>query len=141
MLRNYDPKNIILTVGTQALGGFADGTFVSMEFDEDLFSKKVGTDGEVTRVKTNNFTGKFTFTLDQASPSNTHLSTLLLLDKVSNAGVVPVSLVDKNGPTKVVAASGWIQKMATIEFSGDSENREWVVDCGQVEAFVGGHDS
>jgi len=140
-VKNYDPKNIILTVGTQALGGFADGTYVEMEFDDDFFKKKVGVDGEVTRIKTNNFCGQFRFSLDQASPSNDHLSTLMLLDKASNAGVVPVSMVDKNGTTKVVSASAWVKKSPNASFSGDSENREWVIDCGQTEAFIGGHNT
>jgi hypothetical protein len=140
-MKNYDPKNISVVVGIHAVGGISDGTFVTVEMDEDAFSKKVGADGEVTRSKSNNYSGKITITLQQASASNDFFSSLAILDRASGAGVVPITLRDANGTTICFAESGWAQKFANVEFGPESGDREWVFDCASIEMFIGGHSS
>jgi len=140
-LKNFNPKDVSVIVGTQAMKGFADGTIVSVEFDEDAFSKKVGTDGETTRVKSNNNAGKVNIFLDQASESNDYLSGLAALDRASSAGVVPVTVRDANGTTLFFIESAWVMKIPTTEFGKEATDREWVLDCADMNAFVGGHSS
>jgi len=140
-LKNFNPKDVSVIVGTQAMKGYADGTFVSVEYDEDAFSKKIGTDGEATRVKSNNFAGKITITLDQASEANDYLSGLAALDRASGAGVVPVTVRDANGTTLAFAEAAWVMKMPVMEYGNESTDREWIMDCADVQLFVGGHSS
>lgn len=137
-VRKYNPKQIILTAGPYAITGFSDGSFVRVEFDEDHFNKRVGTDGEVTRTQTNNYAGKIIFTLDQASPANDLLTALALLDRLGGTGVVPITVRDINGTTLAFTQSGWVMKMANIDFANESQDREWIMDCGQMDVFVGG---
>lgn len=137
-VRKYNPKQIILTAGPYAITGFSDGSYVRVEFDEDHFNKRTGTDGEVTRTQNNNYTGKVTFILDQASPANDLLSGLAALDRVSGDGIVPVTVRDINGTTIAFAQEAWVQKIADVDFANESQDREWVMDCGQMDVFVGG---
>lgn len=137
-VRKYNPKQITITVGPYAITGFSDGSFVRVEHDEDAFSKRVGTDGEVTRAQSNNNTGKITITLDQASPANDLLMALAVLDRTSGAGIVPSTIRDVNGTTLVFAQNSWVQKIADIDFANESQDREWILDCGQMDVFVGG---
>jgi hypothetical protein len=138
-MKSFNPLQVSVIVGTKALTGWAKGTFINASMDEDAFTKKVGTDGEVTRSKSNNNTGSIIITLDQASASNDYLSGLALLDRASGGGAVPVLIRDANGTTLISAESAWVKKMPDVEISNESLDREWILDCGSLEYFVGGN--
>ena len=136
-LRTYDPKQVVVSIGGVPMSGFADGTFLLVDRDEQMFSKIVGADGTTTRVKSNNRSGTMTLTLKQSSPSNDVLSGFAALDELSNTGVVPVLIKDLSGNSIFFSATGWIQKYASSEFGKEINNREWVLDLADVDVFVG----
>lgn len=137
-LKTFDPKSIVLTVGGAIIGGFADGTFVTVERQEDAYTTTVGADGEVTRVKSNNKLTNVTITLAQTSDSNSILSGFAILDEKSNSGVVPVLLKEAGADTIVAGGRGWIQKLPNIEYSKEITTREWIIVLAESEMFVGG---
>jgi hypothetical protein len=138
-VKNYNPKKISLIVGVRAISGFADGTFVEVDYDEDAFTKKGGADGQVTRVASANLSGSMTITLDQASDSNDYLSTLAIADRATGAGVVPVLLRDAGGTTIATGAEAWVRKQAGAAFSKGSEDRKWVIDIAELVMNTGGN--
>lgn len=138
-MKTYDPKKVSVIVGTKAMSGFMEGSLVSIERDEDAFTKVVGADGEVARAKTNNRAGNITIPLMQTSESNDYLSTLAALDEADNAGVVPVLIRDALGRTIVSARQAWVRKIPSVTFERDNTGREWILDCGDLEVFVGGN--
>jgi len=139
MLRTYDPKDVRIVVGGFPIGGFADGTFLNLEMDEDSFSKETGADGETARAKSNNNGGSATLTLMQTSPSNDVLSGFAQADRLSNAGVVPLLIQDGSGRTTLFSATAWVRKRPAASFSKEIEEREWVLDLADVDYFVGGN--
>jgi len=136
-VRTFDPKSVIVSIGGVPLSGFADGTFLTIDRDENAFTKVTGADGTSTRVKSNNRSGSMTLTLKQSSPSNDILSGFAALDEISNSGVVPILIKDLSGNSLYFSATGWIQKYPTSEFSKDISNRAWVLDLVDVDIFVG----
>ena len=138
-VHTYDPKNNVLTIDAVPMSGFADGTYITVTFDEDAFSKVVGADGEVSRAKSNNYSGSVVVTFMQTSMSNDVLSAIALLDKVSNIGVVVVQLKEIGTKNFVMSADGWIRKMPDITYSKDIENREWTLDLANLSVFIGGN--
>lgn len=138
-MKNYNPKKISLIVGVKAISGFADGTFVEVDYDEDAFTKKNGADGKVTRVASANLSGSMTITLDQASDSNDYLSILAVADRATGAGVVPVLLRDAGGTTLATGAEAWIRKQAPSSYSNKSEDRKWVIDIAELVMNTGGN--
>lgn len=133
----YDPSKIIVVIGGAIIGGFADGAFVNVEYTNDFFTKVTGADKLTTRVKQNDFSGSITLTLQQSSPSNDILSGFVALDRSANAGVVPAIIKDLNGTTLVASAYAWVRKPPVVEFSKEVSNREWVLDCAEMEEHVG----
>lgn len=138
MAKTYDPKDISIIVGGVPISGFADGTFVEIERNEDMFALTVGADGEGARSKSNNRSGTLKFTLLQTSDSNQYMSALALIDEQSNAGAVPVMVRDNLGKSVFLAESAWIKKMATSTFSKSIESREWVMETDTLVMNVGG---
>lgn len=136
-VRTYDPKQIIVTVGGVPISGYTEGTFVTISRDEDTWTKNVGADGLVSRVKTNNFTGSVVITLKQTSPSNDYLSGLIAVDEVTNIGVVPVLIKDLSGNSTYFSATGWVKKYSDSTFAKEIGDREWTIDLSTLDLFVG----
>ena len=136
---SYDPSEVYVTVGGQRITGYADGTFVEVDFDEQQWNKVTGADAHTARAKTNNYAGSITLTLLATSVGNDILNSLWLADRRNNSGVVAVSVIDKQGNTKWTATYGWIRQMPTQGFGKEVENREWVIDCAELVGSAGGN--
>jgi len=136
-VRTYDPKSVVVTIGGVPMSGYADGTFLVVDRDENSFSKVTGADGTTTRVKSNNRSGTMTLTLKQSSPSNDVLSGFATLDELANSGVVPILIKDLSGNSLFFSATGWIQKFPSSEFGKEINNRDWILDLVDVDMFVG----
>jgi len=140
-VRTYDPKSVVVSIGGVPMSGYADGTFLVVDRDEQAFTKVTGADGTSTRVKSNNRSGSMTLTLKQSSPSNDVLSGFTALDELSNSGVVPILIKDLSGNSLYFSATGWVQKFPSSEFGKEINNREWVLDLVDVDMFVGSNSS
>jgi hypothetical protein len=135
----YDPEQILIIIGGFPIYGLTDGTFLSIDRNEDAYSIFSGADGQVARVKSNNPTATMTLTLMQTSESNQILSTFALLDQASNSGTFPVLVKDIEGTTLIFSSKGWIQRMPTTEFSKDISNREWTIALSDITYNIGGN--
>lgn len=135
----YDPAQVIVTFGGAVLSGYADGTFVNVQFDESQWNKVTGADGLTQRSKTNNYAGSVTITLLAGSASNDTLSTAWNSDRTDNDGDGALIVKDASGNTLWSASSAWIQGMPAQAFSKQGETREWVIDCGALTGKAGGN--
>jgi hypothetical protein len=138
-IESYDPKQILILIAGVPISGLADGTFVSIERQEDAFTAVSGADGQVARVKSNNAIGTLTLTIMQTSQSNQLLSGLALADQRNNAGTFPVLIKDNEGTTLIFSAEGWVQRMPTVEYSKDISNREWIITLSELTYNIGGN--
>lgn len=135
-MKTYDPKKVIITFGGVPILGYADGTFVSVTPSNDRFSKAIGADGEVARTKSNDNTHEVTITLIQSSLSNSYLSGILNADRLTNEGVLPLSITDLSGTTLMFWKDAWIRTDPDVEFSKETGERAWVFDTGQAAVNV-----
>jgi len=137
----YNPAEVAVIFAGAPLSGFADGTFVTVERNEDSYTLQVGTDGEQCRSKSNNKSGRITVTLMQSSQSNAILSAFHALDELSpNGDAIAPSLVKDNQGTSLYAAEkSWIVKPASAEHGRESGSREWIIETGHLNVLVGGN--
>lgn len=137
----YDAKEVSLVIaGIPIDSGFAEGEFVKLEQNEEDFKMVVGTDGSVTRSKTNNRTAKATVRLLQTSDGNAALSALNRLDKAqpNGAGVGTFLLKDRTTGTIVYQAEHcWIAKPPTVSMDKTATPREWQVDIADLDRTDG----
>jgi hypothetical protein len=140
MIKTYDPAQIAMSIAGIPIEGIAEGTFVKVERNTETWKLKIGSGGEGARAKSNDKSGKFTFTLMQTSITNDALSALAKLDEESNNGIGAVLLKDLGGRTLCEAGTGWIQKPADVELSNEILGREWVVETDDVGMLIGGTD-
>lgn len=136
-VKTYDPKAYSCILGGHIAEGFADGTFIRVERNNDTWQTKVGADGEGARAKSNDKSTRVTLTLMQTSLTNSYLSGLAKADELNNGGVIPFLLKDGNGDTVVEALTIWAVKPATIELGKEITNREWILETNDADIFVG----
>lgn len=138
-VRTYDPGRVSVSIGGANISGFADGEFINITQDNDSFSKVSGSDGIVSRSKSNDKTGTLVLTLAQTSPSNDILTGFLTVDELTNEGIVPIIVKDNTGRTIVFTANGWVRKPSDVAFGKEISNREWTIDLADVSFFIGGN--
>lgn len=137
--KTYSPVDVAVIYGGAIISGFADGTFITVSRDEDAFMKKVGADGEVARARNANRSGSVTLTLLQSSASNDVMAAFHAADSLSSGAALPLLIKDNSGRTLVAADAAWVKKEPDITRSKEIETVEWVLDCGQIVSFIGGH--
>ena len=142
-VRSYDAKRVVVAFAGIPLRGFADGTFINAEYNEDLYALKVGADGEATRSRNNNNSGRVTLTLLATSPSNAALSSLFNLDLFTPGavGTGPLLIKDRSGSTIVSAETAWIVKPPAMEFAREASEREWILETDNLLFFAGSNST
>lgn len=138
-LSSYSAADVSMTAGAIMISGMAEGTFVKASFNEEAFKILVGADGEATRSKSSNRSGRVSFTTLQSSAANDSLSGLANLDFASGGGIVPLLVKDNSGRTIISAEKAWIVKHSDMEFGKEAGNREWVFETNNLIVFGGGN--
>lgn len=123
----YDPAEVQVSVGGFIISGFAQGRLIEYRPEQDVISDGEGVDGEVARWARNNPLSTLTLALMQGAASNFTLNTLLNVDRLTLAGVLPILITDRNGaqPTRLLAGQGWVKAQPDIRWSATAEPREW----------------
>ncbi len=137
---DYSADEVDVLIAGLPITGFADGEFITIEFPE-AFTKKIGSDGDVTRSRTMDNTARVTIKLHQSSPSNDMLSTLYTADRLARngAGVGAFLIKDNQGRSLYASPACWIAKHPDVSFDRESTEREWVIDVADIQPFTGGN--
>lgn len=122
----FNPKSSQVVYGGKLLGGWAPDTFISIMRNADMYTLAVGSDSTGTRVKSSNYSGRITLTLQQTSPSNDDLNAIATADELSDAGALPFYF--QNGNFIATAITAWIVKRPDSEFSTGVSSRVWVLE-------------
>jgi hypothetical protein len=119
-VNTYDAKAVTVTLDGRYLTGFAEGSMVECEKDEDNFSTKVSAQGDVGIAITNNTLGTITITLAQTSPEVAYLNML-----ANTRRIVPIWV--QNGTEKAGGTRAMVKKPANVNLSDEIEDREFEV--------------
>jgi len=139
-VKTYDPSAIDVICGGFPITGFADGSMVTVEKNSDAWITKVGSDGEGSRSKSCDRSGKVTIRLMQTSPSNLILSGFFKADDIADAGTFPCIVKDSRAAGETHAAeNAWIQKEPSASYEREDGVREWVIASDNIQSFLTGH--
>lgn len=137
----YDADNVTVSVAGIPLHGYADGEFLTLEMETDMFDDVVGSDGEVSRSKTKDGRATATIKLMQTSDSNDLLSALAAADKLAQngAGIGAFLVRDRSGRAIYTATECWVKKEPNVSFDRAAKEREWVIRIADMNRFDGGN--
>jgi len=141
VVRTYNAAKIMVIFNGVPLTGYADGTFVGIEMQNDGITTQVGADGEIARAVNSDRRCTVTVTLQQTSISNDFLSTMFSTDILTCGGLMgPILVQDLCGETLFAASSAWIVKPATAEFGKEITTRAWAIHTGNPTIYnIGGN--
>ncbi len=142
-LKVYDADQVTINfAGADIDSGFADGEFVRIE-EEEQFATVTGSDGEVTRSRTNQNVATITILLNQSSGGNAALSLLHGQDRLlgGGAGVGPLLIRDRQGLSIFTSESAWIVKFPDESYDREATTREWMLHAvmNPTSRIVGGN--
>lgn len=138
--KSFDPSLIDCVFAGIPMEGLAEDTFLEIVFEANLFTDKVGVDGEVTRNKKFDRRATATVTLMGSSLTNDALSALAKADADSpnGAGVGSFEIFDRSGTTVFRASKAWIQKVPDTSFGAEVGSRAWEIRLADCQFLVGG---
>jgi hypothetical protein len=132
--KTYNAKEVAVIVGGFILSGFADGQFVNIVPNADLYELTVGTDGEGTRSAQNNKSAQIIIDLLQSSESNAILESF-----ASSGETFPFLLKDNSGSTLYSAVTAWIRRRPDATFDRTATSRSWVLETDELLGGEGGN--
>jgi len=137
-LATYDADKLVMVFAGIPITGYADGTFVGIDNNEESFGLMVGSDGDACRYKTNNNSARITFTLGQWSVTNNLLSALLTLDiEGVTEGIGPLLIKDLSGTSIFACEKAWLVKPPLADFDRAPTNREWIIETDNLKRLDG----
>lgn len=135
-LRNYYADQVFITFGAVLVdpGAYHDGDFISIEPVSDRFNSFVGAGGEVVHSRTNDNRFTVTLRLHQASPTNSLLSAIAELDRISpnGAGVFPLTVNDSSGNALYFGEKARIMSVPSVSFGQEVSVREWTFEVADL---------
>jgi len=139
-VRTYSAAEFLITIGVRTITAKPDATFIEVDRTEPTWTHTPDIDGGPgTRNKNSSKAGTFMLRLPASSPDNDYLAELAIADELTNAGLVPIAITDRNGTTVCAAASAWIDKPAKVARGkeiGDNLS-EWPFTSGSIDIFPG----
>jgi len=130
MVKTYDPKKVLVSLGSHMVTGYADGTFVNIAYNGEGIGTVVGADGEVSRYIDPDRTANVTITVKQTSPTVDFCQRMHDKDLVTGEGILPILIKDMRGGLIFSANDSWVVKPPDREYGKDIANREIVIACG-----------
>ena len=131
-MKTYDPKKVLMSLGSHSVTGYAEDSFITIEPHGDGITKKVGCDGEIVRSIDPDGTAKVKLSLLQTSPTVAWAQQQFDMDRETGEGVFPVLIKDLKGGLVFSAADGWVVKPPNREYGKTAADREIEIDCGDA---------
>jgi hypothetical protein len=141
-MKDWNPRELTISfAGIVIDSGYADGEFLTIEGLSDDYTDQAGTDGEVTRSKTNDHRATVTLKLMQTADANVLLSAIRQgdLDAPNGAGVGALIIRDRQGSSLYKAAEAWLVKLPPASFDRTATAREWTIRCADLASTTGGN--
>lgn len=133
----FDPKNVNLIYGGARIDGYADGTFIKVEYNDDRYKLTMGADGLGARSRSNDKSAKITITLMPNSIGNKILDAAAKLDDASNAGSLPLALTDLANGDLFISPGAWVMKDPGREIAKETQPIEWVLETDSLSSAHG----
>jgi Protein of unknown function (DUF3277) len=138
----YDANQVsMIFMGIPITSGYEDGEFLTIEQTMADFEVVTGTDGSVTRYRTNNRHATIKVKLMQSSSGNAALSVINTLDisTPGGAGIGPMLIRDRQGTSIYTASKCWVAKPPDVKFDRKPVAREWILECADLVRLDGGN--
>lgn len=144
ILSTYFPEAVSIVLSnanfSHVVSGVAEGTFITVARETPATQLVIGGDMSAMRVRRKNRASTVTVTLMQGSDSNDVFSQILKNDEdaMNNDWLFSLTIRDGSGRTVMFSPQAYIANMPDISFGTEGDNRDWVIQCIDLDAHIGG---
>jgi|SRR5690625_29804 len=144
ILSTYFPEAVSIIIGndqfSHVVSGVAEGTFITVARETPATQLVIGGDMSAMRVRRKNRASTVTVTLMQGSDSNDVFSQILKNDEdaMNNDWLFHLTIKDGSGRSVFFSPQAYIANMPDISYGTEGDNRDWVIQCIDLDAHVGG---
>lgn len=125
----YSPGNVTIVVNNRTIRGVADGEFIRTERNTpEEFRTKAGAQGDFVYEENLDKTGSIIIVLNQNSPDNTFLQSLLDGKSVFQTAIVS----RQNYKEEAKASTCMIGQRPRPTMGQETTNKEWTIICGRL---------
>ena len=140
-VRSYSPLDVeVLLAGFYKVGGFVEGSFITISKDVQPYQTVRTADGQVARSFTKDDTYTITLQLASTSPANDILSKIYQVDTLTQYMKFPMFIKDTRGTSLFLAPTCWVKNVPDLEFSNQVTDRTWVIQATQCVPNFGGNE-
>ena len=125
----YNSAKVKIALGTHAVTGYAEDSFVVIEPISGGVTSKSGCDGETVRSVDPNERFTVKLALLANSPTHKFLLNKYRQDKQDGSGIL---INDLTGNEKFSASKAWVTKLPAKTNGMQSNNKEWTLETGQA---------
>lgn len=141
ILSNYSPEDVVVILGgVFEVGGYHEGTFISISKDVPLFTTKESSDGKVGRVRNKSGLYTVSLTLMSTTSSNEVMTRLGRLDSRTGMGKFPITIKDTLGKTVFFSPCAWVEELPETDFDIAITSRVWGIKCSCGDIMIGGNE-
>lgn len=133
-IMTYNSSKVKIALGSHAVTGYAEDSFVVIEPIDGGVTSKAGCDGEIVRSVDPNERFTVKLTLLASSPTHKFLLNKYKQDKKDGTGLFPILVNDLTGKEKFSANKAWVTKIPSNTKGKESKNKEWTIETGQAIA-------
>lgn len=133
VLKTYNSREVIVTMGNKLATGMADDSFVTIEQKGEGVLSKSGCDGEVARAVDPNEQYVIKLTFLQTSDTNKWMQQRYLYDQATGNGDFPLLIKDLRGGVLFSADAAWITKQTSRTYGKDTNQKEWTLETGPAD--------
>lgn len=137
-MATYDPKEVQILVNGVPISGFADGSFLTINFTNPMWTKQVGADGAGVFSKSNDLQADIEFVLLPSSLSNDYLDGLFQADLASNAGLFNMVIKDNNGNSIYATEGARIAQQPGRDYQKEAQPVTWPIITTRLQPKTGG---
>ena len=139
MAQTFDSNEVSVNfAGRDLATSRADGDFVTLAFTSELYGMKAGADGEVSRFKNNDRSGKCTLKFLNTSEAHRVLTALYNEAEASTNGddMAPLQVRSRSTGLAYHAEKAWISKHPDITFGKEVGEVDWELGYERLEPAV-----
>ena len=126
-LKTYDAKRVEIIFGPLSLSGFAEDSMITLTPESEIWTSKVGVDGQTTRSRSNNDNYKATVRLMQTADTRLKLQELTLRNSALSEVTFPFKLVSLDTGETYECAEAYIERLPDAEFGREAGEREYTI--------------
>ena len=134
MADTYNPKNVHLIYGGASIEGYAEGSYINVEFNNDQVALLVGADGKGTRSIVCDNSATITVRLLPTSTSNAVFQAARSADAAAGAGSLPLLLTNTETGQVYTTEGAWVQKQPGYDFQVEAQAVEWILETDNLVA-------